>query len=308
MSRKGDNFIASAIPFLALFRNERLNVACIDSSDLHHRLCPQGAVSVMALLTHDEYWSDPMRAEIERFLQLGSSLLVMAGNVCWWRIEVDGNNISVNKGRNRNKGLWCALGKPEEATFVSSFRFGGYPLEFAKTKAGLARYTAHLSEHELTRSRAITVVATDHPLFHGVALESDNTFGGDIPIMYREIDGVPLAEDGTVDRNRYEADAISPMIIATGTSVNGHDSAGIQKSGVIVEADVGGGHVLHMGTFGWSLGLAQKNESIKRIVLNAYHHCSTCQRAGQNLTGSRSVQTCSRIFQPPRFWRWKRKR
>lgn len=28
-----------------------------------------------------------------------------------------------------------------------------------------------------------------------------------------------------------------------------------------------------MGSFGWSLGLVQKNEAVKRIVLNAYHHC-----------------------------------
>ncbi len=52
----------------------------------------------------------------------------------------------------------------------------------------------------------------------------------------------------------------------------------LRRIGVIVEADVRAGHVLHMGSFGWSRGLVQKNEAVKRIVLNAYHHCRSFAR------------------------------
>jgi hypothetical protein len=34
-----------------------------------------------------------------------------------------------------------------------------------------------------------------------------------------------------------------------------------------------------MGSFGWSLGLVQKNEAVRRIVLNAYRHCRSLARA-----------------------------
>jgi hypothetical protein len=307
MSRKRDNFIASAIPFLTLFGNERIRTACIDSSDLHHNVCPQGRAPVMALLTHDEYWSAPMRAEIDRFLAQHGSLLVMAGNVGWWRIEIEGNNISVLKGQAENKSLWCTGDNPEENTLVSSFRFGGYPVELSLRKKGLVEFVSHLPEQEVERTRAVRVVEPGHALFRDVALGPDKLFGGDVPIMQREIDGVPLNADGTVNRTLYRADKLTPRVIATGFAVGRLTSAGLHEAGVIVEADAGGGHVLHMGTFGWSLGLIQKNEAVERVVLNAYRHCRT-RTADQNFTASRSVQIWSRIFQPPRFCFWKRKK
>ena len=278
MSRKRDNYIASAFPFLAAFEEAGIRAACIDSSDLHHGRLPRGRMPVMALLTHDEYWSDAMRAKVDRFLTQGGSLLVMAGNVCWWRIEVDGDNISVRKGGQQKRSHWHTGNAPEETTFVSSFRFGGYPVELARENTELADHVAALSDEDLERSRALQVVAPDHPVFRGVVLGPDGQFGAEVPIMYREIDGVPLNEDGTVDRRLYRADSIVPQILATGLAVSNLGRAGLRRAGVVVEADVGGGHVLHMGTFGWSRGLAQKNEAVKRIVLNAYRHCR--ERAG----------------------------
>jgi hypothetical protein len=278
MSRKRDNFIASALPFLAAFESERIRAVCVDSSDLDRGLCPQGRIPVMALLTHDEYWSAGMRAKVDRFLQHRGSLLVMAGNVCWWQIEVDGDNISVRKGVQQKRSHWYTGEAPEETTFVSSFRFGGYPVELAREKDELANHVAALSKEDCEKSRALQVVAPDHPIFRGVKLGPDNIFGGEVPIIYREIDGVPLNSDGTVDRTLYKADGVAPHILATGFAVGNFGQAGLRKAGVIVEADVGAGHVLHMGTFGWSLGLAQNNQAVKQIVLNAYRYCRA--RAG----------------------------
>lgn len=273
VSKKLDNYIDAAFPFLEAFAEAGIGYACIDSADLHFGRLPDGPVPVMALLTHDEYWSQEMRDEIDRFLHRRGSLMVIAGNVCWWRIKVDGDNIAVHKEPKRNSGNQWNHNMPEERTFVSSFRFGGYALERAKTKPNLVPSIAHLSEAEIADARALTVEIPDHPIFAGVALAPGNRFGAEVPILYREIDAVPLTGTGELDRMWYDADDVEPTIIATGTTVTRSRYKEVSRCGIVVEARVGRGHVLHMGSFGWSLGMGQKNEAVKRVVLNAYRHC-----------------------------------
>lgn len=273
ISPKRDNYIAAAIPFLAAFHDDGAKVCCIDSLDLHRDIFPKGKVPVMALLTHDEYWTVPMREAVDLYVRRRGSLLVMAGNVCWWRAVIDGNNVMVDKTPGRNTGqLWSQI-DPEERTFVSSFRFGGYALPHAKGKSYLQKQIAHLSARDRYRGGGIDVVLPDHPIFEGVALEPGNRFGEHVPVLHREVDGVPLKADGSVDRNWYDADDIEPTIIATGVVVGRLRYEAINKVGVIVEADVGRGHVVNLGSFGWSLGLVNGDKAVKQVVLNAYRYC-----------------------------------
>ena len=271
--REGDNGIDASLAFLDAFTQGGVKWACVDSCDLHRATLPQGRAPVMALLTHDEYWSEDMRAQVDRYLRRRGVLMVAAGNVCWWLIGVEGNNLSVDKSPGTGAANWWLKGFPEEKTFLASFRFGGYALNQAKRKPRMAHRIAELSEEEVTAAGALTVVKPKHPLFEGVALGPGNTFGAEVPIVYREVDGIPLKPDGSVDRDWYDADEIEPEIIATGLTIFNDRYRPIDRVGVVMEADVRRGHVLHMGSFGWSRGLVQKNEAVKRIVLNAYRHC-----------------------------------
>lgn len=278
LCRKGDNGIDASLVFLAAFAEEKVKVACVDSWDLHRELMPQGRVPVMALLTHDEYWSLEMRAQINRYLRRHGVLLIMAGNVCWWRVEIDGDNITVNKEQSAQGSRWSLSGAPEEKTFLSSYRFGGYGLEHAKRKKSVAKSVLPLSQDEIRAAGAVTVLKPDHPIFQGVKLGPGNTFGAEVPIVYREVDGIPLAKDGRVDRQWYDADEIEPEIIATGLTATYLRYSPIERVGVIAEAHVRRGYVVHMGSFGWSLGLVQKNKAVKRVVLNAYRYCRSFGR------------------------------
>ncbi|HEY1708175.1 MAG TPA: N,N-dimethylformamidase beta subunit family domain-containing protein [Rhizomicrobium sp.] len=268
---KGDNSIAAAIPFLTAFTADGVRSACVDSADLHDARLPLGSVPVMAILTHDEYWSVPMRTVVDRFVRDGGGLLVLAGNTCWWQITVDGHNLSVDKSPSKNGQLWYRRGKPGETTFVSSYRFGGYSVDRAQEKAWLVKRVAGLSPAAMRALGSLRIVAPEHPVFSGVTLEDGNRFGGDIPVVYREVDAVPITPDGQPDTKLYRTPDVTPHILATGHVVN--NRAGPYEAGVVVEADVGAGHVLNMGSFGWSRGLRQNNEEVKRIVLNAYRHC-----------------------------------
>lgn len=289
ISRKRDNYIDAAIAFLKAFAEAGVRYTCVDSADLHFDRLPQGPVPVIALLTHDEYWSEPMRAAIDRHLGQRGSLLVAAGNVCWWRIDIEGDNIVVNKEPKLN-GLhkWCRV-EPEERTFAASFRFGGYALERALKKPYLAEATRDLTEDQVAEARAMRVEMPDHPIFEGVTLGDGNQFGAAVPLMYREVDAVPLNEAGTLNRIRYDADEVKLEIIATGVIIppikrrrtprrrKGVPSpipfSPVVRAGVVVGAKVGPGYVLHLGSFGWSLGLVEGHEDVKRVVLNAYRHC-----------------------------------
>jgi hypothetical protein len=272
LSRKRDNFVDSAIPFLTMFEKEQIRWACVDSSDLHFDRLPAGKAPVIALLTHDEYWSLEMREQIDRYLDAQGVMLVAAGNVCWWRVEVEGNNVIVRK-RPKQEGLWVHQNMPEEKTFVSSFRFGGYPVDIAQKMPRLLNRIADLSPEQIAASRAMTAVAPDHPLFQGVKLSADGSFGGEVPIMYREVDGVPIRPNGKIARKLYGRNRIAPKVLATGFAVRGYRGGRARTVGVVVEAAIRKGNVLHLGTFGWSLGLSQKNKDVRQILLNAYRYC-----------------------------------
>jgi hypothetical protein len=278
LHRMGDNAMNASLAFLETFTQGGVKWACVDSMDLHGGALPEGRAPVMALLTHDEYWSWDMRSQINRYLRRGGVLMVAAGNVCWWAIDVEGPNLIVDKSDKPDTAYWYLKDFPEEKTFLASFRFGGYSLKHALLKPTLAHHMAKMSAEEIEAAGALTVVRPGHPLFAGVVLGPGNTFGAEVPIVYREIDGIPLKPDGSVDRGWFEADEIEPEIIATGLTVSNNRYRGINRVGVVAEADVRRGHVLHMGSFGWSRGLAQKNEAVKRIVLNAYHHCRSFAR------------------------------
>jgi hypothetical protein len=223
-----------------------------------------------------------MRAQIDRLLDRGTSLLVLSGNTCWWHIDVEGPNLSVRKEPGK-RDLWHLKGLAEEQTFVSSFRFAGYAMERAIQKPRLAPRLAHLSRAEIHQAGAITVKAPDHPLFAGVTLKDGCTFGEDVPVVYRELDGVPLKPDGSVDRRPYMAKNVSPRILATGLAISGTN---LRTVGLVVEADVRNAYVLHMGSIGWARGVWRKDEEVTRVVLNAYEHCRARapQRQPQKIT------------------------
>ena len=283
LSRQGDNGIDASLAFLAAFAEDKVKFACVDSWDLHRGAVPEGRAPVIALLTHDEYWSAEMRTLINRYLRRHGVLLIMAGNVCWWRVETDGDNIAVNKEHTAQGGRWSLSGMPEEKTFLFSYRFGGCGLDHARRKKSVAKFLPELSPDEIRAAGAVTVVKPDHPIFEGVTLGPGNTFGAEVPIVYREVDGIPLTKDGRVDRQWYDADEIEPEIIATGLTAAYLRYSPIERVGVIAEAHVRRGYVVHLGSSGWSLGLVQKNKAVKRVVLNAYRYCRSFGRPARNL-------------------------
>lgn len=71
---------------------------------------------------HDEYWSDEMRANAERFVGRGGNVAFFSGNTCWWRIVFD-DDVSFRRSENWFEEPFP--GRPENSLTGVSFRNGG---------------------------------------------------------------------------------------------------------------------------------------------------------------------------------------
>ncbi len=282
-----------AIPLLKTLRDEGYNVACIDSLDLHKRAVKLSLAPVVILVGHDEYWSARMRKQIDGYIRGGGSVVVFGGNTCWWRVSVRGGEISVLKGKRwgrtkkhrRGKAVgrrrfdqWFRphIATPEEATFGSSYRFGGYSLERV-VKSGPLRLKALIetsSAEDIDRARAMVVTRKDHPVFAGITLPADGRFGGEVPIVHGEIDAVRLDGNGHIDRTICPHVPKEARVLATGRVVSSQiQPTGTPEVGIVVESRIGRGLVLNFGSFGWWLGIYKNDPAVKRVLINAINYC-----------------------------------
>lgn len=60
----------------------------ITSLDLHFNPGILNSYEILVLSGHSEYWSRPMRRELERFLNSGGKLVSLSGNTMWWSVRV----------------------------------------------------------------------------------------------------------------------------------------------------------------------------------------------------------------------------
>ncbi|MDP9403578.1 MAG: hypothetical protein M3P85_09655 [Actinomycetota bacterium] len=106
---------------------------------------------------HDEYWSDAMRENVERFVGEGGNVAFFGGNTCWWRVTFD-DQLSF-----RRVATWSEAGSPnhpENSLTGVSFRNGG---------------ERDLDDHPLPVG--YQVQHADHWLYEGTGLRDGETFG-----------------------------------------------------------------------------------------------------------------------------------
>ena len=136
---------------------------------------------------HDEYWSEPMRRNVERFIRGGGNVAFFSGNTCWWRVHVDGHgtNLSCNKrklpGEAEAFDQWMRI-DPETRLTGVSFRYGGGWWTGRRTPLGY------------------TVRDAGHWIYEGTGLRNGDVFGGgaDQALIGYECDGVPPTGHGTL--------------------------------------------------------------------------------------------------------------
>lgn len=133
----GDGHLAGAERhLLAWLEREGIAYDLLADADLHAAPGLLLAHRALALNTHCEYWSAPMRDGLDAFLAAGGNLAYLAGNGLYWktvlrgaRIEVrhDGSAHTLVDGRG---GRWRDNGRPESRVLGVRFTRAGYMTPF----------------------------------------------------------------------------------------------------------------------------------------------------------------------------------
>ncbi|MCE9564347.1 MAG: hypothetical protein K8U57_20110 [Planctomycetes bacterium] len=229
---------------------------------------------------HDEYWSAPMRDNLEKYIGDGGNVAFFSGNTCCWQVrsEDDGRALACWKqnfgddphykaGTHKTlTSLWShyLVGRPENALTGVGFLWGGYHRSHGQFMDGPGSFTAHRPEHWL---------------FAGTDLKKGDSFGAKLPgykVVGYECDGCelewkdglpfPTCTDGTP--KNFEVLATCPARWAP------DDCEWYEKwqKGRTGQAVVGtytrGGTVVTVGTTDWSHGLRGGDAAVIRITKN----------------------------------------
>ena len=255
------------------------------------------------MVGHSEYWSWDGRAALERFVDAGGRLAILAGNTCYWqcRWEDGGRTFVAHKARadaedpaardparrHLTTGHWSSptVGRPEAAITGLSFLFGGYHRFGLCVSRGAGGYT---------------VWRDDHWALAGADLYWGDVFGDDCRLVGYENDGAPFTIDAdglprAVPRLGVPAEleivATAPATIAEPAAapyphlvppeamdVLVRDYAAgdgpavtprlLRGHAVMASFRRGAGEVFNAGTTEWAHGLAAGHRFVERITRN----------------------------------------
>jgi hypothetical protein len=252
---------------------------CVNS-DLEFRPEILKPYKLVLSVGHDEYWSAPMRDNLEKYIAGGGNVAFFSGNTCCWQVRSEENGRALAcwkqsfgddpyyKSGNHKllTSLWShyLIGRPENALTGVGFLHGGYHMSHGQYMDGPGSYIAH---------------RPDHWLFAGTDLKRGDRFGTSLPkykVVGYECDGCeltwkdglpyPTYKDGTP--NNFEVLATCPA------KWHPDDCEWYEKweKGRFGNAVIGtysrGGTVVTVGSTDWAFGLKGNDPNITRITKN----------------------------------------
>ncbi|MSU58338.1 MAG: hypothetical protein EXS35_09180 [Pedosphaera sp.] len=226
---------------------------------------------------HDEYWSAPMRDNLEKFIGDGGNVAFFSGNTCCWQVrsEEGGRALTCWK-ENFHKdpvyptgdhrlltSLWShhLVKRPENQLTGVGFLWGGFHLSHGQFMDGSGAFTVHRPEHWI---------------FEGTGLKRGDTFGGQDTIVGYECDGCELTwRDGLPFPTFRDGTPESFNVLCTAPARwHPGDCEWYEKweRGRTGAACLGlytrGGTVFTAGTTDWSHGLRGGDPVVERITKN----------------------------------------
>ena len=252
---------------------------CVNS-DLEFRPEILKPYKLVLSVGHDEYWSAPMRDNLEKYIAGGGNVAFFSGNTCCWQVRSEdkgralacwkqsfGDDPLYKSGNHKLlTSLWShyLVGRPENQLTGVGFLHGGYHRSHGQFMDGPGSYTLH---------------RPDHWLFAGTNLKRGDAFGAKLPeykVVGYECDGCeltwkdglpfPTHKDGTPDN--FEVLATAPA------KWHPDDCEWYEKweKGRVGNAVIGtytrGGTVVTVGSTDWSFGLKGNDPAITRITKN----------------------------------------
>ncbi|HJZ58182.1 MAG TPA: N,N-dimethylformamidase beta subunit family domain-containing protein [Gemmataceae bacterium] len=229
---------------------------------------------------HDEYWSSPMRDNLEKFIADGGNVAFFSGNTCCWQVRSEDNGRALAcwkqsfgddpyyKSGNYKllTSLWShyLVGRPENYLTGVGFLWGGYHRSHGQFMDGSGAYTAH---------------RPDHWLFEGTGLKRGDAFGAKLPdykVVGYECDGCELVwKDGLPFPTHKDGTPENFEVLAT-CPARWHpdDCEWYEKwekgrtGNAVLGTYTRGGTVVTVGSTDWSHGLRGNDPAIVRVTRN----------------------------------------
>ena len=226
---------------------------------------------------HDEYWSTPMRDNLEAFIADGGNVAFFSGNTCCWQVRSEDEGRALTSWKeNYPKDPFYGLGHYPLVSTLWSHHLLGRP-ENEMTGVGFLKGGFHKSQDILMKgSGAFTVHRPNHWVFKGTGLKRGDEFGGNDTIVGYECDGCELEwRDGLPFPTNRDGTPESFSVLCTAPArwqpsdaqfyeLWSRDDMGAACLGIYTQ----GGTVFTAATTDWSHGLSGGDPIVMQITKN----------------------------------------
>ena len=234
---------------------------------------------------HDEYWSTPMRDNLEGFIAKGGNVAFFSGNTCCWQVRSeDAGRALVCWKENYFKDPVYATGDYTLLTSLWSHHLIKRP-ENQLTGVGFLWGGFHKSHDQfMDGSGAFTVHRPDHWIFEGTELKQGDEFGGKNTVVGYECDGCELEWRDGLPYPTYRDGTPETFSVLSTAPARWHpgDSEWYEKwekgrTGAAclgVYTSPGGGTVFTSGTTDWAHGLRGGDPEVEQVTRNILNRLS----------------------------------
>lgn len=271
------------LPFVAWAEKNGYPLEFAANNDLEFHPEILKAYKLVLSVGHDEYWSTPMRDNIEAWIGQGGNMAFFSGNTCCWQVrsEDEGRAFTCFKQnyhldpvfQTRDfKTLSTAwshhlLKRPENELTGVGFLWGGYMRSHGQFMDAEASYIVH---------------RPDHWVFAGTELKRNDRFGAKDTIVGYECDGCelewkdglpfPTFKDGTP--KTFEVLGTCPVRWHP-DDVEWYEKWEIGRTGAAcMGIYTRGGTVFTAATTDWAHGLQGADKTVERITRNVLDRLS----------------------------------
>ncbi len=273
-------------PFVAWAERQGYRIDFAVNSDLEFRPRILEPYKLVLSVGHDEYWSAPMRDNLEAFIAAGGNVAFFSGNAVYWQVRSadEGRTLVCWKdykldplyqsGDHRLLStLWChrLIGRPENQLTGVSFAYAGYTRFFDQFRDALGGYTVH---------------RPDHWILAGTGLKRGDLLGTRDKIVTYECDGcdlewrdglpVPTCRDGTPETFEILATAPAGLtsfdqsleMMSEALYEEGSGKQHPQPGTAVLGLYNRGGTVFTAGSTHWACGLRGNDPVVEQITRN----------------------------------------
>lgn len=256
-------------PFIQWLENNGYSIDYCTDMDLEEDPSILTSCNLLLSTGHDEYWSDNMRNNLERFIKDGGNVAFFSANTAWWHINFHdpflGSDSKVHFSSFSRDMHWHEFNpcNPENRLTGVSYRNGGGWWTGLREHVG---YTIHNAKHWI-------FAGTD--IIEGMVIgKKENLIGYECDGAYFDPNGTPFVPDGS------DGTPLDFTILGTAAIHNWEDLPPRENNGDHV-ATMGiyssNGIVFTAATVDWTRVLAAGNNHVQKITFNILEKLKRCR-------------------------------